>query len=418
MAENNGLGVGASIGLGVGSQIAGNLFDNTIGYAFKSAYQDEQYKKQYNQWKQMTDYVNAYNSPLAQMGRLRQAGLNPALLYSGIQNTSGATASVGGDVSAPPINKHMGPLDYMSIETTRQQQKAQKLQNELLEKQIEMADEDLAQKKITTDERAQQHLTNVYANQNAFRQAVALGGLTFNPGLYRAWSDRTGRYHFIDVPNDEYGQDFTKQTFYMGGTPETSPIQYDSALVSDYILGKLYSDNHMQSYNTRSGAEERINKENQRDAQNALLDWSNVSENFNALSDLYKLGLRNSKQGLEQDYTYNKKTFDDMTNAAISGFKEAIAKNNLLTLMHAGGYLGNESPLLRFFGKKIGHSGWDSLYSPANYFKIKGDALWNAVSQMGVDVLGAYLSRGAHRPFDFTDVIAKKGNTTTHSRHY
>ena len=134
-SSSSGLSTGAAIGLGIGSQVAGGLFDNTLGYAFKSAYQDSQYHKQWNQWKRMTDYVNAYNSPLAQMGRLRQAGLNPALLYSGVNNTSGATASVGGDVSAPSVNKHMGPLDYMAIQSTRQQQQAQRLQNELLEEQ-------------------------------------------------------------------------------------------------------------------------------------------------------------------------------------------------------------------------------------------------------------------------------------------
>ena len=385
-SSSSGLSTGAAIGLGIGSQVAGGLFDNTLGYAFKSAYQDSQYHKQWNQWKRMTDYVNAYNSPLAQMGRLRQAGLNPALLYSGVNNTSGATASVGGDVSVPSVNKHMGPLDYMAIQSTRQQQQAQRLQNELLEEQLKQA-------KIETDEKYQSHITNVYTNQNAFREAVAKGGLYFNPAFYTTWQDRHGRYHF-DKTSPDY--DVDTQDYFKGINGDVSPItpiQYDSSLLSDYILGKLYKDNAMQSYNTRVGAEDRINKENKRDAQNAVLDWTNVNENFDLLKKLYK-------QSFGQEYEYNRRTFDDMTNAAISGFKEAIAKNNLLALMHAGGYLGNESPLLRFFGRKIGHEGWDSLYSPGNYLKIKGDALWNAVSQMGVDVLGAYLSRGARKPFD------------------
>lgn len=383
MADNNGLGVGASLGLGLGSQIGGNLFDNTIGYAFKSVYQDEQYQKQWNQWKRMTDYVNAYNTPLAQMARMRQAGLNPALLYSGMTNTSGATASVGGDVSAPPTNKHMGPLDYMAIQSTRQQQQAQKLQNELLEEQVEQA-------KIATDEARQKHIGNVYSFQNAFRQAVAQGGLYYNPNLADLWQDRSGTYNFrlnsIGMDDDYRGHGFG----FFGSTP----VQYDSSLLGGYMLGKLYHDNYMKEYNTHEKDEARINVENMRNMQNAQLDYENVEDNYKLLKSLFK-------QSAQQEFDYNKNTFEHMTNAAISGFKEAIAKNNLLALMHAGGYLGNESPLLRFFGKKIGHEGWDSLYSPGNYFKIKGDALWNAISQMGVDVLGAYLSRGAKKPFNY-----------------
>lgn len=381
--SNRGLGVGASIGLGLGSQIGGSLFDNTVGYAFKSAYQDDQYKKQWSQWKHMTDYVNAYNTPLAQMGRLRQAGLNPALLYSGINNTSGATASVGGDVTAPPVNKHMGPLDYMAIESTRQQNQAQRLQNEILEERVE-------QEKIATDEARQKHIGNVYSFQNAFRQAVAQGGLFYNPNLADLWQDRTGTYNFRQNDN-AYPDLFHVPGF---GSNGVDPSQYDSSLLSGYMLGKLYHDNYMKEYNTHEKDEARINTENERDRQNAQLDYENIEDNYSLLKSLYKLHS-------QQDFDYAKGTFEHMTNAAISGFKEAIAKNNLLTLMHSGGYLGNESPLLRFFGKKIGHEGWDSLYSPGNYFKIKGDALWNAISQMGVDVLGAYLSRGAHKPFNF-----------------
>ena len=392
MADNNGLGVGASIGLGLGSQIGGNLFDNTIGYAFKSAYQDEQYHKQWNQWKRMTDYVNAYNTPLAQMARMRQAGLNPALLYSGMNNTSGAVASVGGDVSVPPTNKHMGPLDYMAIQSTRQQQQAQKLQNELLEEQVEQA-------KIATDEARQKHIGNVYSFQNAFRQAVAQGGLFYNPLFAQGWKDRSGVYNFKQNPSYDGGDELMLDSTNLplagvyGSTKSFMPVQYDGALLSGYMLGKMYHDNFMKEYNTHEKDEARINTENERDRQNAQLDYENVEDNYNLLKSLYK-------QSAQQTFDYNKDTFAHMTNAAISGFKEAIAKNNLLALMHAGGYLGNESPLLRFFGKKIGHEGWDFLYSPGNYFKIKGDALWNAVSQMGVDVLGAYLSRGAHKPFD------------------
>lgn len=53
-------------------------------------------RRQFRTWQRMQDYMNEYNSPVKQVERLKQAGLNPGLMYSGNSGSS-LSASV-----APP----------------------------------------------------------------------------------------------------------------------------------------------------------------------------------------------------------------------------------------------------------------------------------------------------------------------------
>lgn len=389
------------------AQGASQMVGNALNLPIWDYQQDQLLEKQYKYWKKETDYLNAYNTPLNQMGRMKEAGLNPALMYAngGLQNTSASTASVGGVAPMPSNNmRGVSPMEIQQLRTSQEQLKGIKIANEI-------AEEDLLQKKVETDEKYQAHITNVYTNQNAFREAIAKGGLFFNPAFYTTWQDRLGRYHFektspdYDVDLNDYYEGIN------GGVRPVTPIQYDPAFMSDYILGNLYKNNGMQSYNTREKAEERINAENERDAKEARLDFENVRSNWDALRELYKLSLN-------QDIEYRKQTFEHMTNSAIAEFKQSIAKNTLLKAMHEGGFLGNESPLLRFLSNKIGHSGFDSLYGPANYGLVKADALLNAVIQMGADVAGAYLSRGAHRPFNPQKPFNVKRSRRNHKYGY
>ena len=72
--------------VGAGTGLLGGLF--SIG-ARKKAFKrsKELMNKQFNMDKQMWDYQNAYNTPVRQMQRLKDAGLNPALMYG--QGTTG-----------------------------------------------------------------------------------------------------------------------------------------------------------------------------------------------------------------------------------------------------------------------------------------------------------------------------------------
>lgn len=72
--------------IGAGTGALGALF--SIG-ARKKAHKRsmELMDKQYKKDKEMWDYQNAYNTPVRQMERLKEAGLNPALMYG--QGTTG-----------------------------------------------------------------------------------------------------------------------------------------------------------------------------------------------------------------------------------------------------------------------------------------------------------------------------------------
>lgn len=385
---------GASGGAGVAS-VASNAINGLMNVGFNSWNTSNQLDAQFRNWKKQFNLINEYNKPINQMSRFQEAGLNPNLIY-GQSNATSSTPSMGTPYQGSNSNvRLMGPLEYQQYKTSKENARQAAIQSDILS-------EHLDRERIQTDEALQKHITNMYDEQNNLRRAIALGGYWYNPFITSEWSDRHGRAFYGGV--NDYVWNATGSTNHDRGYVGTLPVQFDNSLLSEYLMSDLYNKNGMFGYNIHDSAEARANSVNDAEELRGLLDWSNLNNNFGKLTELYRLGLRNDKQGLNQEFNYNNRTFDSMTQAAISGFREAVAKNNLLTLMHAGGYLGNESPLLRFFGKKTGHSGFDELYSFPNYLKMKGDALWNAISQMGVDVAGAYLSRGSHKPFNTHNV--------------
>ena len=87
----------------------GSLF--TIGAQKRSA--TRAFKRQ----KELFDYQNAYNTPANQMKRLKDAGLNPALMY-GQGNTGNATGFAGvakADVSGPQLAQSVATGAQMSL---------------------------------------------------------------------------------------------------------------------------------------------------------------------------------------------------------------------------------------------------------------------------------------------------------------
>lgn len=92
--------------------VAGAAITTAGNYAITAASNRRQYKfqtqamdKQLLQNKQLWDYQNAYNTPAAQMGRLRAAGLNPNLIYG--QGAGGMNAGPiqGADVPVRQVAK-------------------------------------------------------------------------------------------------------------------------------------------------------------------------------------------------------------------------------------------------------------------------------------------------------------------------
>lgn len=86
----------------VGSSLLGGYIDNY--YNRKAA------KQQYNYQMAMWEANNAYNTPAEQMKRLREAGLNPNLVYGGGSATHTATMA-----SAPKVEPGRSGLNADSI---------------------------------------------------------------------------------------------------------------------------------------------------------------------------------------------------------------------------------------------------------------------------------------------------------------
>ena len=86
---------------GAGASLVGGLINN--------AWSDARTEKQYRQMNEMQDKMNAYNAPVAQMARLRAAGLNPNLVYA---NGGAVIQSAVGNAPQPA---HTTPIDTQGV---------------------------------------------------------------------------------------------------------------------------------------------------------------------------------------------------------------------------------------------------------------------------------------------------------------
>ena len=86
---------------GAGASLVGGLINN--------AWADARTDKQYRQMNEMQDKMNAYNAPVAQMARLRAAGLNPNLVYA---NGGAVMQSAVGNAPQPA---HTTPIDTQGV---------------------------------------------------------------------------------------------------------------------------------------------------------------------------------------------------------------------------------------------------------------------------------------------------------------
>ena len=114
----------------VNKQIAAQREENRL-----NRYYNQMLARQQNQWNlEQWNRENAYNSPLAQMYRLRQAGLNPDLMY-GQGNAAGSPEMTSGAPSEPQDMSAM--LSKRSFGQTMQQILDREQQRRMNEAQIE-----------------------------------------------------------------------------------------------------------------------------------------------------------------------------------------------------------------------------------------------------------------------------------------
>lgn len=147
--------LGSIVGSVVGSAFgpAGSAIGSQIGGMFGPSQERmdrRNYVYQYNTAKHAWDLQNAYNSPLQQMQRLKEAGLNPMLVYGSGNVTGNAASSIdlpsypSSDVnsSAGAFSSMVGELASNSFKQNMQEQRIaaqQSLQNNEIDMQIKQA---------------------------------------------------------------------------------------------------------------------------------------------------------------------------------------------------------------------------------------------------------------------------------------
>lgn len=120
-----GLFSGLKSSLGSIGSVVGSVFGGPVGSAIGSSIgsslsDDYVYRRQLKDQYRLIDYQNEYNNPVQQMQRLKQAGLNPNLIYN---NGSAVVTSASGS-----IPKYVRDMEVQNL-------RGMSLQNDLLEAQ-------------------------------------------------------------------------------------------------------------------------------------------------------------------------------------------------------------------------------------------------------------------------------------------
>lgn len=133
---------GASMGdFGLSSTI--DAWSNALIDYYGTKYDKQENELAYERAIQNRDYMNAYNSPAQQMARLKQAGLNPRLMY-GQGNTGNQPSLPSGynptKMRSTPKNIQVSPFDALNmkrqmadINYVDEMTRKQRLSNELFE---------------------------------------------------------------------------------------------------------------------------------------------------------------------------------------------------------------------------------------------------------------------------------------------
>ena len=121
---------------GAGASLVGGLINN--------AWSDARTDKQFRQMNEMQDKMNAYNAPVAQMARLRAAGLNPNLVYAN-----------GGAVIQSAVGNAPQPANTTPIDTQGVLQMVQTIVGAMLEKDKIQAQKDMQSEQINSSQKLQ-----------------------------------------------------------------------------------------------------------------------------------------------------------------------------------------------------------------------------------------------------------------------
>lgn len=122
--------------IGAGASLVGGLVNNE--------YANVRSDQQWYRMNVMQDKMNAYNAPVAQMARLREAGLNPNLVYAH-----------GGAVMESAVGNAPNPPNTAPIDTQGVLQMVQTIVGAMLEKDKIQAQKDMQSEQINSSQKLQ-----------------------------------------------------------------------------------------------------------------------------------------------------------------------------------------------------------------------------------------------------------------------
>lgn len=106
-------------------------------YALNQRSQKKAFQQNVDFWKQKFDETNKYNSPVQQVARLKEAGLNPAMMYG--QSASGATGQATSQSSEGAKAPQMQGLTQLGLMSAQADQ---------IKQQTELAKQDAALRRV------------------------------------------------------------------------------------------------------------------------------------------------------------------------------------------------------------------------------------------------------------------------------
>lgn len=199
-------GIGQVLGATIGGAL--NIGNTAVAAKFAKEGAEEERKWQEEMWNK----ANEYNSPAAQMARMKQAGLNANLMYGSISPGNTQPMKVEDPSGKKAIAAAIAKMDYqqmaISIARSREELKALKLANQFQE---------------TKNEKAIIDRSHAFIKKNL--DAARLEG-------YEAWAAEHG-YHVNEFGTSYTRPDGTSVPFTTGGT--TAPfipfmVEFDQKL--------------------------------------------------------------------------------------------------------------------------------------------------------------------------------------------
>ena len=137
--------------IGAGASLVGGLINNQ----YAQARSDEQWDRM----NYMQDKMNAYNAPSAQMARLREAGLNPNLVYAN-----------GGAVIQSAVGNAPNPPNSVPIDTQGVLQMVQTIVGAMLEKDKIQANKEMQSQSIKSQE--EMHEASIQSQEGMQQKSI------------------------------------------------------------------------------------------------------------------------------------------------------------------------------------------------------------------------------------------------------